>query len=284
MELDHDHFGVHPLDIDDVPIDLRPRPIRGGSYRPDDVGGGSGFSQAMYRGDPIARSIARDIRSIASTQIINRGLIGRSILVGSSPVPIVEAREGRGYLILNPTQAGGTSTVSGVLASSITIDDTLTYPVVLTQVGCEAFNQIAFFLGLSNIVGSPDFDFVLQSNGLLTGFIDAVTVFNVTASSPATVYNKVETNGIDETFRIAIYSNAAPPFSVTFDLSYVMKGAGGISTSGSTVFIGGPGVSSESGYPILPGVEKSFFIKENVSLYAVTAVGASPISVKVFEI
>jgi hypothetical protein len=61
--------------------------------------------------------------------------------------------------------------------------------------------------------------------------------------------------------------------TVTFTVGYVLKdGLEGTSAGVTqTIFFGGGGVSSNSGYPLLAGKEKALYFMENVSLYAVTA-------------
>lgn len=278
-----DYFGINPLDIYDVPVDLRPRPVAGGGAAGDNsvLSRSGNYDVKPMPVSPVVFGMAKDIRSLASMSILNRGLIGRSVVVGSSPAPIIECKEERGYLILNPSQVGGTSVVSGTIFNNLSISDISSYPIVSSAVACDPYNEIAFFLNIT-VSGSAELDFRLESNGLLTGFVDVMSIFSVNESG--SYYNKIGTAGVDELFRVSIYNITASPFSAVVDLSFTMKGSGGLSTSGTSVFIGGPGVSSESGYPILPGMEKSFFIKENVILYATTAVGASPVAVKIFEI
>jgi hypothetical protein len=49
-----------------------------------------------------------------------------------------------------------------------------------------------------------------------------------------------------------------------------------------TIFVGGAGVSPVSGYPLLAGQEKPFYLEENVKLYAVTS-GAN-LDMNIFEL
>jgi hypothetical protein len=49
-----------------------------------------------------------------------------------------------------------------------------------------------------------------------------------------------------------------------------------------TIFIGGSGVTSTAGYPILSGEQKQFYLLENVNLYAVT--NGPSLSLNVFEL
>jgi hypothetical protein len=49
-----------------------------------------------------------------------------------------------------------------------------------------------------------------------------------------------------------------------------------------TIFIGGAGVLSTAGYPLLSGQERPFYLMENVQLYAVTA--SPSLSLNIFEL
>lgn len=53
-------------------------------------------------------------------------------------------------------------------------------------------------------------------------------------------------------------------------------------TAGHHIFIGGPEVTTASGYPLIAGVEKSFYLRENVSLYAIAE--TADVSVRLLQL
>jgi hypothetical protein len=272
-------YGPKPLMKRDVPIDLRERIIRDNRAGGEGGAGIPGYGPGGFSGD--LSQLINDVHSIAGVVVLRRGLIGRVVTVTGTPQLIIQQNEvgGRGYLLLNPTGVVGL-TAAGTLISS----NTLVGATSLTSgsVGVANYKTARFFLQATFNAGAGPVTFDLQTLDPVDGttWITAQTLWSLIATGNA--YVDVGTLGIDTDFRMLVTVPVGT--TITFSVGYVLKdGLEGTSAGASqTIFIGNSGVSPISGFPILAGKEKPFYLMENVSLYAVTA-GAS-IDMNIFEL
>jgi hypothetical protein len=264
--------GPKPLNARDVPIDLRERYIRDNRVGSGEVGGPGG--------PPDFGQMARDIHSIAGVFVLRRGLIGRVETITSTPTLIIDQREldGRGYLLLNPAGVVGLTAVGTLFSSTNLVGATTS---TSGSVGVANFKTARFFVNATFNAGAGPVTFDLQSLDPASGtYITTQTLFNLIATGAA--YADVGTNGIDTDFQMLVTVPVGT--TITFTVGYVLKdGLEGTSAGVSqTIFIGGAGVSSVSGYPLLAGKEKPLYLMENVQLWACTA-GPS-LSMNIFEL
>lgn len=272
-------YGPKPLAKADVPIDLRERIISHDRYGGGEGGGLPGYGPGGFTGD--LSQLINDVHSIAGVFVLRRGLIGRVFTINTTPQQIIQQNEvgGRGYLLLNPTGVVGL-TASGTLFSSTALVGATT--LTSGSVGVANYKTARFFLVVSAMAGVGPVDFDLQTLDPVSGttYITAQTVFSVAATG--NLYADVGTLGIDTDFQMLVTVPAGT--TITFTVGYVLKdGLEGTSAGASqTIFIGNSGVSPNSGFPILAGKEKAFYLMENVGLYAVTA-GPS-IDMNIFEL
>jgi hypothetical protein len=272
-QLDYEmEYGPSPIDMSDVPVDLRPRYITDGKGGLPGTGAGAGEGADLNQ-------IARDVHSIAGTLVLRRGLLGRVVTVTSSPQLIISAQEDRGYLLLNPTGVVGL-TAQGTVFSSTTLVGATT--LLSGGLGVANYNTGRFFLKVTAMAGVGPVTFDLQTLDPVDGttYITSQTIFSVAAVG--NTYASVGQLGIDVDAKILVTVPVGT--TITFTLGFVLKdGLEGTSAGATqTIFIGGGGVSTISGYPILAGREKSFYLLENVSLYAVTS-GPS-LDMNIFEL
>jgi hypothetical protein len=249
----------------DVPIDLRNRYIRPGTPGAGQIDPQTGL---VIPEAPDWSSLIHDVHSIAGTLSLRRGLLGRVETITSVPQLIIEQREigGRGYLLLNPAGVVGL-TASGTIFSTQTVVGLNT--VTSGLLGVANYKTARFFI-VATLVGAGPVTFDLQTIDPVTG--TAITVQNL-ASLVATgnVYVNVGDLGVDVDLQILVTVPGGT--TATFSMGFVLKdGLDGTSAGASqTIFIGGAGVSPNSGYPLLSGKEKPFYIEENVLIYAVTS-------------
>ncbi len=271
------NYGPRPLHNRDVPIDLRNRYIQNGmpgapgSIGPDGlpVPGTTDFSKLIH-----------DVHSLAGTVVLRRGLLGRIVVVTDTPQLIVnqQEEEGRGYLLLNPAGVVGL-TAQGTLLSTQTVVGLNT--VTSGTLGVANYNTGRFFIVATFTAGAGPVTFDLQSQDPVTGtFITSQTIASLVATG--NVYVDVGTLGLDVNLRMLVTVPVGT--TITFSVGFVLKDGleGTSSGTAQTIFIGGAGVSPVSGYPLLSGQEKPFYIEENVSLYAVTA--GTSLNMNIFEL
>jgi hypothetical protein len=260
------NYGPQPLHPRDIPIDLRNRFIRPGmGGTPGAVDPTTGLPAP---GTPDFDQLIRDVHEIAGTVVLRRGLLGRVETITSSPQLIIEQREkdGRGYLLLNPAGVVGL-TASGTIFSTQTVVGAAT--VTSGTLGVANYKNGSFFIVATFNAGAGPVTFDLQTADPVTGTF--ITSQTISLTATGNTYVNVGNLGIDVDFQVFVTVPVGT--SITFSMGFVLKdGLDGTSTGASqTIFIGGAGVSPVSGYPLLSGKEKPFFLEENVLLYAVTS-------------
>lgn len=263
-------YGPSPMDLKDVPVDLRPRYIEGRRVGGRGVGG---------IGNSDIRQLLDDVHSIAGTLVLRRGLLGRVVEVTNSPQLLIDAQEQRGYLLLNPAGVVGL-TSQGTIFSSTTLVGATT--LLSGSLGVANYKTGRFFLKVTAIAGAGPVTFDLQTLDPVDGitYITSQTIFSVTATG--NVYASVGQLGVDVDLKVFVTVPAGT--TITFTLGFVLKdGLDGTSAGATqTIFIGGAGVSSNSGYPILSGREKQFYLIENVKIYGVTS--GPTLNMNIFEL
>lgn len=270
------NYGPKALEWGDVPADLRERDIKeykvlGGQFIPEGT---------QVPTNDLLQRILNDTNAIASTLVLDRGLLGRVVLVTSTPQLIVRAEYLRGYLFLNPASAVGLTT-AGTLVSSTSLVGATT--LSSSSLGVANYNTLRLMLNVTAFAGAGPVTFDAQTLDPVTGttFITSQSsVFSVTGTG--NFYANLGTFGVDTDFRIFVTVPAGT--TITFSMGFVLKdGLEGTSAGAiQTIFLGQAGVSSDVGYPLLNGKERGFYLKQNTELYAVTAGPTLPL--RVFEL
>jgi hypothetical protein len=268
-------YGPQPLQPRDIPVDLRERYISPGT-------GGIGPDGQPVGAAPDFSQLIHDVHEIAGVVVLRRGLIGRVVTITSSPQLIITQPEadGRGYLLLNPAGVVGL-TAQGIIFNAGT---NLVGATTLASgsLGVANFRTAKFTVKIVFNAGAGPVTFDLQTLDPVDGvtWITTQTIFSLAATG--NFYADVGTLGIDVDARIFVTVPGGT--TVTFDMGFVLKdGLEGTSAGATqTIFLGGAGVSSVAGLPLLAGKDRSFYLEENVSLYAVTA-GPS-LDMNIFEL
>ena len=261
-------YGPQPLPLSEIPPDLMPKYIREQSGMGGRGGGASDLNQ-----------LVRDVHSIAGTLVLNRGLLGRVITITSVPQLIINSLnpEGRGYLLLNPAGVVGLTAVGTLISSNVAVGATT---VTSGSLGVANYKTARFWIE-AVLAGAGPVTFDLQTKNPVTGtYLTSQTIASLVATG--NIYASVGSLGIDTDLQmlVTVPAGTTCTFSVGFCLKDGLEGtSAGIA---QTIFIGGPGVASQSGYPILSGKEKAFYFNENVQLYAVT--GGPSLNMNIFEL
>lgn len=271
--VDQLNSGPSTLEWPDVPVDLHERPVQ--EYN---VKGGRGVG-AGFDKDALLNQIARDVNMIASTLVLDRGLIGRVVNITVTPQLILDAQYLRGYLLLNPASVVGLTAVGTLFVSTSLVGATTLASLVL---GVANYNTLRLFLRVTAFAGPGPVTFDAQTLDPVDTitFITSQTAFSITATGDS--YADLGGFGVDTDFRIFVTVPAAT--TITFTLGFASKdGLEGTSTGiAQTIFLGSAGVHNSVGFPLLSGKEKAFYLRENTKLFAVTAGATLPM--RIFEL
>lgn len=263
-------YGPKVLDDVDVPIDLRERFIK-----PTGMPSGEGGAGAA----PDFSALVNDVHSIAGVFVLRRGLLGRVVSVTTIPTLVIQCSEigGRGYLLLNPAGVVGL-TAKGTLFPLTTLVGATS--LLSGSLGVANYKTAKLFIGATFVAGAGPVTFDIQTLDPVTGlwFISQTVSLTVTGNT----YVDLGTLGVDTDLSVNVTVPGGT--TITFTVGFVLKdGLDGTSAGVTqTIFLGGSGVAFQSGYPILSGKEKPFYLMENVSLYAVTA--GPTLNLNVFEL
>ena len=267
-------LGNNPVPSNILPPDLRKFPLQ--NYAdPSDL-------SAEMRA-------ALGIEQLASVFTLNRGLAGRAVTVGLSQVSIAKAEQLRSYLFLNPAAGVGLTTELTALASTVVTDgagsaegNTQSSPIDVST-----YREAHVFVNITDTNSAATAVSVwAQAQDPVSGeWADVQTVIS-TETAIGTYYAALGGIGVTSNlaFRWLAYEDPGPA-TATISIGVVLKD--GLSRSPeegvtNSIYLGPDGVTTETGYPLLEGMEKVFYLKENVELFAISKVAG--LSLRVFEL
>lgn len=266
--------GPKSLEYPDIPIDMYPRIVENYQRNPD----GSLSPVGDGTPDPMSgllNRIAGDTGVIASTVLLRRGLLGRTITVTTTPTLIINAEYLRGYIILNPNELAG-STAAGTLLASAVRSATGSS----SALGVANFLAGHYYLDITNISAAGTLTITLETLDPVSGLWATSQVIFSAVGTVGTYYAYVGEQGTATDVRVSWSVSVG---TITFSIGYVLKN-GLIGTSSGisqTIYLGGPGVTTTSGFPLLNGQNQRFFLQENLQLWAVAN---ATLPLKIFEL
>lgn len=276
-------LGEFPMDIppeydlrEELPIDLYPRVIRDRTAGP--VPSGPPM-QGIDLSNQFLEQISYHTNIMASTLVLDRGLIGRRITVGVTPTRIIQAQFLRGYIVMNPSLIVGGTAAGEIKASSLesTAGNTQADPL-----GVANYRDLHLFLDVTAVTGAtPTLDIYAQALDPVTlKWADTQLLYSG-ISTTGTFYANPGSLGLATDFAIRweIAAASSFTFSVNFALKEGLPGTG--AGVGKTLFLGNSGVTVESGFPLLEGQSRPFFLKDNTELWAVAN---TSLDLSVFEL
>lgn len=267
------NYGPSPLERKEVPIDLRERWIK------HDGPGGPG-GQGEVNGWNDLGGLINDVHALAGTVVLRRGLIGRVESITSTPRLIINQQEigGRGYLLLNPAGVVGL-TAKGTLLSSTNLVGATTLQT--GSLGVANYKTVRLFFNVLFNAGAGPVTFDIETLDPVSG---TIWFTSQTESFAATENRYVDIGGLGVDTDLAVTITVPGGTTITTSIGFVAKdGLEGTSAGVTqTIFVGSSGVSSVAGYPLLSGKDKSFYLMENVQLYAVTA--GPTLDMNIFEL
>lgn len=218
---------------------------------------------------------------------LERGLISRKLQVQIKPTLIVDAPYAKSFILLNPnarvTSTGAGSIAAGALIGSAarTVDgNTQSAPLNVSD-----YRDCHLFVDVTAVSGSgASMDIISQAYDPIG--LEWYDIQLVVSSITNTGRYYVETGSAGLATGLAlrwVITGTTPSF--TFSISYVLKdslpGLDGDFDLGRTLYIGSPNVTITSGYPLLTGQTKTFFLRENVKLYGIAVI---PLDIAIFDI
>jgi hypothetical protein len=254
-----------------LPPDLWPRSINVGGEvnRMTPIGNVSKISeQAGVREYPTA--------GLGEGIVLTRNLIGQAFTIGTAPVRLVQASYQWPYLVLNPTTSVGlTTSVTG-------FNGTATNGATSTAVGVSGFDEIHLILNVTGITGGDSWDIYLQAFDPINSlWVDSQAVFTGIIAT-GTSYSFPGSFGVATDIRFR-FDRTVGVGNLTCTITEILKNGIGGSLAGlsQAVYLGGPNVTTVSGFPLLEGQKQTFVISEGVELWAVAA---TTITIRVFQL
>jgi len=205
---------------------------------------------------------------------IGRTLTGQSFTVTAIPKLIIKSTYAWPYLLLNPQRNDGIAE-SAVATGIVSADTVVTFPYsVLSYKDCH------LFLTITAITGTWDLELKAYDDATLAYF-SVQTLFSGMTATTDGGYAYLGPRGIGS--YVAFNFNNIAAGSLTYTLALLLKGGigPGLSGNASIIYIGGPEVSSNTGFPLLPGISQEYYLEENVEIWAVSAVSTG-LNMRVF--
>ncbi len=264
----------------DLPMDLWPREPRFNIIEKRLPPGVSIDNKTQFE-KYFMSQILEDFETLISTFVIDRGLIARTVAITTTPTLIVQSQFLQGTIILNPATTIGLTTSQTIRTSTVTTTNGNTQS---SSLGVANFNNMHVFLDVSAVSGTnPNLDVYVQALDPESGnWVDTQLAFP-TITSTGTSYADLGSFGIATNFAIRweITGTNTPTF--TFSVGAVLKDGvlGTASGLNKTVYIGGSNVTVVSGFPLLEGQSRDFFLRSNVELWGVAE---STLSLRIFEL
>jgi hypothetical protein len=207
--------------------------------------------------------------------LFGRNFQGNSIIVGTSPVLLLEESCSRPALILNTTrQTGQTKAVSGFSGTLAAAGTTQATPV-----NCAGYETAHLHLTISAIAGT--WDIYTQSYDSLQGvWYDSQMVYNALALTTDSGYDHIGTLGVAE--QLAFRFDPTAPGAITAELTVTLKGGTGtgLLSSLGIVHLGNRSVNPVSGFPLLPSQYQIFQLEEGTQMWGIS--DTSGVVVKTF--
>lgn len=229
----------------------------------------------------IQREMLENSRMLSSTFVLDRGLTGISTSVTNTAIRVIQARSLKGYILANPTVSTGKAT-SGTLVASGARAAGASGNTQSASLDVSDYTQIRLFLDISANASANVVAIGVQSQDPVSGnWANAQLDVFSSPTAVGTYYASIGSLGVDENLATS-WSVSSVGGTTTFSLGYILKDASGAFSLSNVVYLGGPGVTTSSGYPLIEGHELRFYLKPNVELWAVSSVAAG-LALKIFE-
>lgn len=230
--------------------------------------------------DFLLQRLVKDADTFLTTLALDRGLIGRNVTIPNTPTRVINAQFLRGYILVNPTSSIGKATTGTLVASGAQLALS-SGNTQASMVDVADYKEVRLFLSITGGTGGVVNVNTLTRDPLSGNWATSqIDVFN-SPSAVGTYYETIGSMGVDEDFAIAWDVSAAG--TSTFSISYILKDTTVAFGTSNAIFLGGPDVTPQAGFPLLEGKEFKFFMKPNAELWAVSN-SVSGLTLSVFEL
>lgn len=223
----------------------------------------------------------RDINTLVYLNRLEPGLFSRVVTVTSTPAIILREPVSRAYILLNPSRTVGLTT-SGTILSSALRAAGASGNTQASSLGVGNYRTMRLFLNISATGGGVVVVNTQSEDPVSSNYATTQNDIFGSQSAVGTYYADIGELGVDTDFAISWSVSAAG--TSTFSVGYVLKDGVGGSGAGlsQAIYLGGSNsVRVGNGSPIPEGQERSFFLRANTELWAVSEVS---VNVQVFEL
>ena len=230
--------------------------------------------------DFLLQRLVKSADTLLTTMTLDRGLIGRTVTVATTPTRVIQAQFLRGYILVNPTSSIGHAS-SGTLVASALRAALDTGNTQATAIDVADYKEVKLFLNISASTGGV-VNVNAQTQDPVSGLwaTSQTDIFN-SPSAVGTYYENLGSLGVDENFAISWDVSVAG--NSTFSIGYVLKDTTVAFGTANAIFLGQQDVTTTAGYSLLEGENLKFFMKPNAELWAVSN-SASGLTLRVFEL
>ena len=191
---------------------------------------------------------------------------------------LVQSTTDRSYTIINPTAAIGLTTPITYYAAGSTfsgLGNTQADPISISN-----YDSMHLMIDVT-AVSAGTFNFIAQIKDPLSGnWVDTQDIQPAGITGSGTIYAYFSGYGLSQNFALRWTDNGGGGI-LTGSIGYTLKvGLGGAATGDSnTIYIGNQNVTRFTGYPLLEGQFRDWFLRENSEMYAVSVTGSVDVNV-----
>jgi len=225
----------------------------------------------LKKQEGIWQAIRRHTSILAKAISLRPGFSAKVFTVTTTPQRIYVSPADRVILLVNPQSMSGLTTSGTLLASGThAASNTQATPLSVAN-----YQRLVLFLSITITGGSTNTITVnAQSNDPLSlGWATVQSdIFNAAANYAVGTYHaSLGSLGVDLSFAVQWTIGAGTP---TWSLSYLLKDGLPGSAAGASQAIylsGSDGVNSTSGFALLEGTERAFFVPRDTEIWVVSA-------------
>lgn len=209
---------------------------------------------------------------------VGKTIQSRVISVGTTAVSILKPPRAWPYLLVNANRSiGQASRVTALASTAIPA----AYTTQSNYVDVAPFSECHIHLDITALAAGT-WDIYAQSYDSVSGtWFDTQRVFAGLTLTTDEGYAMIGPNGLGE--RLAFRFDPVVAGSITCSIGLVLKAGYGSQLSGfsKVVYLGGPGVSTTNGFPLIPGEYQTFVVGENVEVWGISE---STTELRIFEL
>lgn len=195
---------------------------------------------------------------------LTRGLICRDFTVTTTRTRLIQSTYPWPYLISNPQRVMGlteVSNTSGIAAAQAQI---------IFPYATQNYEYAHLFFTVTAIAGTWDLSLQIYDAATAVFFTAQALATGMTATTDSNYY-LLGPRGLGG--NIAFLLNPTAPGVITYTISLLFKNGNGVGLLGNSdiIYLGGPDVTTSTGFPLLADTSQAFVINANVDLWGISA-------------